>query len=185
MSDALLARDEAPVSSRLWELLDGTMTAVARNELAGRRLLAVDGPYGLGVKGVPLPDEEVGDGVYVAGVLPLTYVRRRFSLLPRDVAAFEREPSSLDLGPLVEAARAVARAEDALVFVGDKARPGLTALRDAPRVRLSSWEQVGSAQNDVIAAVGALDDAGFHGPYAVALAPAATTCCCAVSRRPR
>jgi uncharacterized linocin/CFP29 family protein len=38
-------------------------------------------------------------------------------------------------------------------------------------VRLSSWEQVGTAQNDVIAAVRALDEVGFHGPYAVALSP--------------
>ena len=36
---------------------------------------------------------------------------------------------------------------------------------------LSAWAEVGVAASDVIQAVTALDGAGFHGPYALALAP--------------
>lgn len=171
MSDRLLGREDAPIGARLWELLDETMLAVARSELSGRKVLDIDGPYGLGMKSVALPDEEVEDGLFVGGALPLAYVRRPFNLLARDVAAFEREPSSLDLAPLVAAALAVARKEDELVFTGTAQTPGLTSLDGAARVKLSSWDQVGAAQSDFIAAVSALDQAGFHGPYAVALAP--------------
>jgi uncharacterized linocin/CFP29 family protein len=171
MDTAFLGRDDAPLSARLWELLDGTMLGVARGELAGRRLLEIDGPYGLGLKSVPLADEEIEDGVYVSASLPLTAVRRHFALNVRDLAAFEREPASVDLGPLVEATRSVVRKEDELVFRGSARAPGLMTDDRAVGAGLSDWNKIGVAQADLLAAVSALDEAGMHGPYALALAP--------------
>jgi uncharacterized linocin/CFP29 family protein len=171
MDTTFLGRDEAPLSARLWELLDGTMLGVARGELAGRRLLEIDGPYGLGLKSVPLADEEIEDGVYVSASLPITVVRRQFGLNVRDLAAFEREPASIDLGPLVEATREVVRKEDELVFRGSARTPGLVTDDRAVGAGLSDWSTVGVAQADLLAAVSALDEAGMHGPYALALAP--------------
>jgi uncharacterized linocin/CFP29 family protein len=152
-------------------MLDSTMLAVARGELAGRRLLEIDGPYGLGLKSVPLADEEVDDGVFVSDSLPVTVLQRTFSLSMRDLAAFEREPSSVDLWPLVEATRAVARMEDDIIFNGSPRAAGLTSGASAVKVGVSDWSEVGAAQQDLISAVSALDDAGMHGPYALALAP--------------
>lgn len=171
MDNAFLGRGDAPLSARLWELLDGTMLGIARGELAGRRLLEIDGPYGLGLKSVPLADEEIEDGVFVSASLPLTAVRRQFVLNQRDLAAFEREPASVDLAPLVEATRAVVRKEDELVFRGSARTPGLMTGQRGARVALSDWSKVGAAEGDVIEAVSALDEAGMHGPYALALAP--------------
>jgi uncharacterized linocin/CFP29 family protein len=147
------------------------MLEVARAELAGRRILEIDGPYGLGLKSVPLADEKVDDGVFVSNSLPVTALQRAFSLSVRDLVAFEREPASVDLRPLVEATRAVARMEDEIIFRGSVHAPGLMSSERATKVRLSDWEDVGAAQKDVIAAVSAMDSADMHGPYLLALAP--------------
>jgi uncharacterized linocin/CFP29 family protein len=171
MTNAFLTREAAPISEALWELLDTTVLGVARSELAGRRLLEIDGPYGLGLKDVALSDEEVADGVFVGTTLPLTYVQRRFTLHPRDLAAYEQEPSSLDLMPLVAATLDVAHMEDELIFKGTSRTAGLTNAKGTLSVTLTDWAEVGAAQGDFIAAVNALDAAGFHGPYAVALSP--------------
>jgi uncharacterized linocin/CFP29 family protein len=172
MTNAFLSRDDAPIGERVWEVLDSTMLGVARGELAGRRLLEIDGPYGLGLKDVALADEEVGDGVFVAATLPLAYIQRTFALFARDLAVFEREASSLDLMPLVRATLDVAHLEDEIVFKGTARTQGLATADGVLGVGLTKWESVGAAEADLIAAVTALDAAGFHGPYAVALAPA-------------
>jgi uncharacterized linocin/CFP29 family protein len=171
MSNTFLTREAAPIGEELWELLDKTMLDVARSELAGRRLLEIDGPYGLGLKDVALADEEVADGVFVGASLPLTYIQRRFTLYARDLAAYERERSSLDLMPLVAATLDVAHKEDELVFSGSPRTQGLLTTKGTLSVSLTDWSKVGAAQDDFIAAVNALDGAGFHGPYAAALAP--------------
>jgi len=169
--NGFLGREDAPLSAAMWEVLDGTLIGVARGELAGRRLLEIDGPYGPGMKDVALADEEVDDGVYVSASLPLAYIQQPFELYARDLAAFEREPSSLDLTPLVDATLAVARKEDDLVFGGSKRTDGLLSAGGSQKIALSDWSKVGAAQTDFIAAISALDAAGFHGPYAAALAP--------------
>jgi uncharacterized linocin/CFP29 family protein len=169
--NAFLGRDEAPISGSVWEVLDGTMLEVARGELAGRRLLDIDGPYGPGLKEVPLADEEVDDGVFVSASMPLAFVQQPFALFTRDLAAFEREPASIDLTPLVEATRTVARKEDELVFQGSSRTTGLLTAKGALKASLADWSELGAAQSDLIGAVNTLDAAGFHGPYTVALSP--------------
>ena len=67
---------------------------------------------------------------------------------------------------------AVARREDDLIFNGAPGIPGLLTVEGTHRQQLSAWEEVGAAANDVIKAISTLDEAGFHGPYALALAPA-------------
>jgi NAD-dependent dihydropyrimidine dehydrogenase PreA subunit len=44
-------------------------------------------------------------------------------------------------------------------------------------MNLPSWEEIGAAGNDIIQALTRLDDAGFHGPYSLALAPNEITRC--------
>jgi uncharacterized linocin/CFP29 family protein len=66
---------------------------------------------------------------------------------------------------------ACARWEDGLIFNGRPGVPGLLTVKGASEVNLSAWDEVGTAANDIIQAITALDSAGFHGPYALALAP--------------
>lgn len=198
MASKYLGREDAPISAGVWDKLDATMIGAAKSQLVGRRLLSVEGPFGLGLKFVPLDDmivsfgveEVLGKGaegaeddaeaylgmepeIVASPVLPLALIRHGFSLGIRDFAAFERDGVALDLAGVAEAAIACARAEDELIFRGslDLGVSGLMNAEGNLILKLGSWSKVGHAADDVIKAVSLLDDAGFHGPYSLALTP--------------
>ncbi len=172
MANDYLMREDAPIQPETWEMLDRIVTETARSMLAGRRLLHIEGPYGLGLKAVPLGDPMPADGQPVASPLvPLVLVQCGFSLARRDIAAFERDKTIFDARPVALAAIECARKEDELLFRGIPNAPGLLTIAGASASNLSGWEQVGTAADDIIRAVGVLDSAGFHGPYALALTP--------------
>jgi uncharacterized linocin/CFP29 family protein len=172
MANKYLAREDAPFESAVWTLLDHTMKEVAKGQLVGRRLLETEGPYGLGLKAVPLPDKEAESGLISSQVLPVLYIQMPFTLGTRDIASYEREALGPDTGPVAEATLACARLEDEVIFRGAAGVAGLLTAEGANQMGLSSWEEVGTAANDIIRAITQLDSAGFHGPYSLALAPA-------------
>jgi uncharacterized linocin/CFP29 family protein len=170
MSNKYLARGDAPFGDEIWSLLDSAMIDVARTQLAGRRMLGLEGPYGLGLKMIPSADKALESGLIVSEAVPVPMIRSAFDLGVRDLARYEREGAVLDLGPVAEAAAACARLEDDLVFHGAEGVPGLLTAEGSSAVQLSSWEKVGAAAGDIIKAVTSLDEAGFHGPYCLGLA---------------
>jgi uncharacterized linocin/CFP29 family protein len=172
MANKYLARDDAPFGSDVWEMLDTAMKETAKGQLVGRRVLDTEGPYGLGLKAVPLPDKVTESGLITSEVLPLHYIQKPFTLGTRDIASYERDGLGLDTGPVAEATLACARLEDELIFRGTPGMPGLLTVEGSERVALSSWEEVEMAAGDIIQAITHLDNAGFHGPYSLALAPA-------------
>jgi uncharacterized linocin/CFP29 family protein len=172
MSNKYLAREDAPFESAVWELLDTTMQEVARSQLVGRRILDTEGPYGLGLKAVPQSDQETESGLITSPVLPVLYIQKPFTLGTRDIAGYERDGLALDTGPVAEATLACAHLEDELIFEGTPGMPGLLTVEGSTRMALSSWEEVGTAADELIQAITHLDDSGFHGPYSLALAPA-------------
>lgn len=172
MANKYLARDDAPFGADVWETLDATMVDVAKSQLVGRRILDTEGPYGLGLKAVPLADRETESGLLSSQVLPVLFLQESFVLGTRDIASFERDGLPLDTGPVAQAALACAKLEDELVFRGTAGMPGLLTVEGSNRLTLSSWEEVGMAAEDMIQAMTRLDNAGFHGHYALALAPA-------------
>ena len=54
MVNAYLGREDAPIGAETWKLIDDVAVQAAKSQLAGRRLLAVEGPYGFGLKAIPL-----------------------------------------------------------------------------------------------------------------------------------
>ncbi len=168
MENAFLGRDDAPISQETWNLLDSTMSGVAKSILAGRRLLSIEGPYGLGLNGVPLADAE-SKGALTSSFVPLSFISQPFVLGKRDIAAFERDSLPLNVDPVVCAVTDCSVKEDAVIFSGPN---GLLTAKGAGSLKLSGWKEVGTAADDIIKAVTGLDDAGFHGPYCLALAPA-------------
>ena len=76
MANKYLARDDAPFESAVWEILDATMQEVARSQLVGRRILDTEGPHGLGLKAVPLPDLETESGLIASQALPAAISHR-------------------------------------------------------------------------------------------------------------
>ena len=172
MANKYLARDDAPFGSDTWKALDGTMVDVAKSQLAGRRLLHIEGPYGVGLKVVPLGDATTESGLTTSRVLPVTMIQQPFTMGVRDLASHERDGLGLDTSAVAEAALEVARLEDELILKGTPRTPGLLTAEGASETKLSDWDDVGAAAEDIIQAITTLDNAGFHGPYALALAPA-------------
>jgi uncharacterized linocin/CFP29 family protein len=172
MTNKYLAREDAPIDEATWEALDKTMMAAAKPILTGRRILHVDGPYGLGLKAVPLSDPPVERAAITSGVLPLAFIHQSFMMSKRDLAAFEKDGILLDTRGVAVAAMECAALEDALVFQGTREAAGLMSVKGSNSVKLGAWGEVGAAADDVIKAITVLDGAGFHGPYVMALAPA-------------
>ncbi|MFP4499131.1 MAG: family 1 encapsulin nanocompartment shell protein [Vulcanimicrobiota bacterium] len=171
MANKYLTRDDAFFDNKAWHLIDNVMIESAKSQMVGRKLLKVKGPYGLGLKVVPLKDEEIEEGISMSSVLPVLYINRNFTLNKRDLAAFEHEGVPLDTSSVSEAAIWCARSEDDIIFNGKKNASGLLNIKGANKVSLMKWEDVGAAANDIINAVTKLDEAGFHGPYTMALSP--------------
>jgi len=171
MDGNYLGRDDAPIGVETWGLLDTVMVEAAKGILSGRRLLGISGPYGLGLKSIPMSDGKGRKGFITSECVPIPLLQVRSCLGKRDIAAYERDHITFDASGVATAACACASAEDALVFQGAPGVPGLLSAKGSRSVKLSPWETVGAAADEIIAAVTALDDAGFHGPYCMGLAP--------------
>ena len=171
MANKYLAREDTPFGAEIWEVLDAAMKQTAESQLVGRHLLDVEGPFGLGLKSVPLGDAETEPGLIASQVLPVVFIQKSFALGTRDLANYEREGVALDTCPVSETARECARLEDDFFFYGTTNVPGLLSVPGSNSMNLLSWDEVGAAAKGIIEAITRLDDAGFHGPYSLALAP--------------
>ena len=177
-----LPREDAPISERVWDMIDGAVLNAAKSQLAGRRILEITGPYGLGYRGIDQGERAAGmeaswadatAALSSAAIQPVPMLSAGFLIPIRDVASAEEHGVRLELSPAVNAAVATARLEDKLIFEGNKALgiPGLLNVAGAAKVKLGDWGDVGTGVDDLVAAVNALSAAGFPGPYAAALAP--------------
>jgi uncharacterized linocin/CFP29 family protein len=180
MTTELLNRGDAPFSDKVWAAIDAAVVGAAKSQLGARRVLPVQGPYGLGLKSLPVRDEPAAaeltpdSAVMVATAPPpVVSIASGFRLAARDIAAFEEQGMALDLGEAARAAISVAIQEDALLFNGmkDAGVDGLLTAKGVHSAKLKEWTQTGTAATDIIEAVTKLDTAGFHGPYALALSP--------------
>jgi uncharacterized linocin/CFP29 family protein len=172
MEKDYLGRAEAPISAGTWKLLDATMIEAAKSQLSGRRLISIEGPFGFGLKGIPLSDCEIAEGITASPVIPVNLLTSTFFLNKRDLAACENNQAFLDMDPVASAAMACAAKEDSLIFFGIQETPGLLAMEGSASLALTKWDKVGAAADQIIRAVTLIDDAGFHGPYCMGLAPA-------------
>ncbi len=175
MSD-YFGRSDAPFGGAVWEMLDNVVIGAARSRLTGRRLLDIEGPYGVELKSIPLGDKLTpsGDLSIAASVsIPVPMLQVKFSLNQRDMAAFETSGMPFDASAITQAAFTLAAAEDALIFEGSKTLgiSGLLNSTGARSLKLGSWDELGAPANDLARAVTGMDEAGFTGPYTLALAP--------------
>ena len=171
-----LTRADSPFGGSVWRMIDDAVVGAARPLLAGRRLLDLEGPYGFGTTMVSVGDVPVGEeGKAIARtprMIPLTLLEEGFRIPVRDIASFERSGMPFDLSTVAKAAMNVAIHEDDLLFHGspEAGVDGLLTMNGTLSVE-TDWETTGSGVDSVLRAVNALDDAGFHGPYTLALAP--------------
>jgi uncharacterized linocin/CFP29 family protein len=171
MENNYLGREDAPIGPETWKTLDSTMAEAAKGVLTGRRMLNLEGPYGLGLKAVPLQDVRAENGITTSNFVPLSLIFKTFTMSKRDLAAAEKDGMPINTAPVARAALEAAELEESLIFEGMSGVSGLLNTEGASKHKLSSWEAMGKAVGDVIAAITLLDKAGFHGPYTLALAP--------------
>ncbi len=171
-----LARELAPISSEAWEAIEAEAKRTLATYLAARKLVDFSGPKGWTFAAVSTGrarrlDRAPGQAVEakVRLVQPLVELRAMFDLAREEIDAVGRGASNPDLGPLVDAARRLALAEDSLVFDGfEAAGIGGLAAGAPRRVMAAASEDVLRAVSD---ALEILREAGVGGPYALALGP--------------
>ena len=105
--------------------MEEAAVSAARDILTGRRIIDVDGPYGLGLTAwrsgnddlcrQPGPEEA---SAVLSHALSLPMIYRRFSLSRRRIAAFREMGQPLNLKVVEDAAQAVAMREEDFIYHG-------------------------------------------------------------------
>lgn len=177
MNVSYLDRDAAPFGAGIWDKIDEAVVGAASSQMTARRLLELEGPYGLELRAIAGPDEDIshegGATVCISPTTPVPTIRQGFTLPLRSVAAYESDGVVFNLRSVAEAAIAVAHREDEIIFNGipERGIPGLLNIPEISSVGLEQWSEPGNAFENVMAAVNVLDGRGLHGPYALAVSP--------------
>jgi uncharacterized linocin/CFP29 family protein len=90
MENRYLGRTEAPLGAETWKLLDSTVIEAAKSQLAGRRILTIEGPFGFGLKVIPINDCDLEEGISGSTFVSVNEIKSEFSLGKRDLASFEK-----------------------------------------------------------------------------------------------
>jgi uncharacterized linocin/CFP29 family protein len=160
--------------------IEEAAVSAAREILSGRRIIDVEGPYGVSLTTVevgnddrcrePGPDEA---SAVVSRALSVPMIYRRLAISKRRIAAFQETGQPLNLKVAEDAAQAVAAREEEFVYQGQSNfhLGGLLTVEGRQNVNAGNWDNVDEVLGDVITAVNALDGKGYRGPYGLALAP--------------
>src|ERR1043166_8099970 len=168
------------LSSDLLNEVERAAVSGARDILSGRRILDVEGPYGLGLTTLEVGNDDLcrqpGPGeasAVVSQALSIPMIYRRFSVSKRRISAYEETRQPLNLKIAEDAAQAVAAREEEFVYYGQPAfhLPGLLTAVRRNNISGRNWNNIDEVLDDVIEAVNILDGKGYRGPYGLALAP--------------
>ena len=173
-----LFRELAPVSDAAWGEIEIEAKRALENFLAARRLVDFTGPHGWTYSASTLGSVEAvkkapADGVEASlrNVQPVVELKAPFALKRAELDAIDRGHKSPELGPVVDAARAIAEAEDHAVFQGYDPAQIKGVAEASPHSPVSLGDSFGQYPTWVAMAVAVLRDAGVEGPYGIALGP--------------
>lgn len=179
MADTLIP--SGTVAPDLLSKIEEAAIAAARDILTGRKVIDVEGPFGLGLTTVEVGNDDLcrqpgpnEASAVVSRALSVAMIYRRFALSKRRIAAFQETGQPLNLKVAEDAAQAVAAREEDFVYRGqpDFHLSGLLTAEGRNTLRGGNWGNVDEVLDNVIAAVNILDGKGYRGPYGLALAPA-------------
>lgn len=175
-----LHRELAPISDIAWSQIEEEAARTIKRNLAARRVVDVAGPNGPDFSAVGTGHTHPIDGPEgvrsrLREVRPVVELRVPFELDREDVDNAERGAQDSDWQPVKDAARALAFAEDRLVFDGYAAAgiPGLREGTTNPVLTLPT--DVRDYPETIAQALSALRVAGVNGPYHVVLSADAYT----------
>jgi uncharacterized linocin/CFP29 family protein len=173
-------RPTAVVPAELMQQIEEAAVSAAREILSGRRIIDVEGPYGVGLTTLEVgnddrcrePGPEEASAV-VSRALSVPMIYRRFAISKRRIAAFQERGQPLNLKVVEDAAQAVAMREEEFIYQGqtDFHLNGLLTAEGRHNLEGGNWENVDEVLDNVIGAVNILDGKGYRGPYGLALAP--------------
>jgi uncharacterized linocin/CFP29 family protein len=177
MAEQLIAGGTVPAD--LLSKVEEKATAAARELLTGRRIIDVEGPYGLGLTTLEVGNDDLcrqpGPGeasAVLSHALSTAMIYRRFALSKRRIASSRECNQPLNLKVAEDAAQAVAVREEEFVYHGQPTfhLSGLLTA-EGRNVLTGKWSNVDEVLDNVIEAVNILDSKGYRGPYGLALAP--------------
>jgi len=176
-----LHRELAPISEAAWADLEEETTRTLKRYLAGRCVVDVHGPGGVGLSAVGTGHlkaiEAPGDGVLARQreVKALVEVRVPFELDRQQIDDVERGSADSDWQPAKDAAQKIAYAEDRAIFEG-YAAAGIGGIRQGTSNPIQTLPADVRQYPDAIAqALSQLRLVGVNGPYAVLLGADAYT----------
>jgi uncharacterized linocin/CFP29 family protein len=176
-----LHRELAPISDAAWADIEEETTRTLKRYLAGRRVVDVHGPGGVGISAVGTGHLKTiaapGDGVLARQreVKALVELRVPFELDRQQIDNVERGSNDSDWQPAKDAAQKIAYAEDRAIFEG-YAAAGIDGIRQGTSNPIMTLPADVRQYPDAIAqALNQLRLTGVNGPYSVLLGADAYT----------
>lgn len=176
-----LHRELAPISDAAWAQIEEETSRTLKRYLAGRRVVDVRGPGGIGLSAVGTGHlrtiEAPKNGILAPQreVKAMIELRVPFELDRQTIDDVERGANDSDWQPAKDAARQIAFTEDGAVFEGYVAA-GITGIRQGtsnPKMTLPS--DVREYPQAIAQGLSQLRLVGVNGPYAVLLGADAYT----------
>jgi uncharacterized linocin/CFP29 family protein len=176
-----LHRELAPISDAAWADIEEETSRTLKRYLAGRRVVDVRGPGGVGLSAVGTGHLRTiaapGDGILARQreVMPLVELRVAFELDRQAIDDVERGANDSDWQPAKDAARQIAFAEDRAIFDG-YAAAGIGGIRQGTSNPIMTLPTDVRAYPQAVAqALSQLRLVGVNGPYSVLLGADAYT----------
>jgi uncharacterized linocin/CFP29 family protein len=176
-----LHRELAPISDAAWADLEEETTRTLKRYLAGRRVVDVNGPGGVGLSAVGTGHLKTiaapGDGVLarMREVNALVELRVPFELDRQQIDDVERGAADADWQPAKDAAQKIAYAEDRTIFEG-YAAAGIGGIRQGTSNPIMTLPADVRHYPDAMAqALSQLRLVGVNGPYSILLGADAYT----------
>jgi uncharacterized linocin/CFP29 family protein len=176
-----LHRELAPISDAAWAQIEEEASRTLKRYLAGRRVVDLHGPSGVGLSAVGTGHlHNIGapaDGIIARqrDVKRLVELRVPFELDRQMIDDVERGANDSDWQPVKDAAKKIAFAEDGAIFEG-YAGGGIEGIRQGTSNPIETLPSDVRNYPDAIAhAVNQLRLVGVDGPYSVLLSPDAYT----------
>jgi uncharacterized linocin/CFP29 family protein len=176
-----LHHELAPISDAAWADIEQETTRTLKRHLAGRRVVDVHGPGGVGLSAVGTGHLKsiaaLGDGIIARqrDVKALVEFRVPFELDRQQIDDVERGADDSDWQPAKDAAQKIAYAEDRAIFEG-YAAAGIVGVRQGtsnPTMTLPA--DVRDYPDAIAQALSQLRLVGVNGPYSVLLGADAYT----------
>lgn len=173
----ILKRSLAPITAAAWAEIDDVARNVLSNALTARKVVDFEGPMGWEYAALPmgrltLPAKQPVEGVEfgIRTVQPLTELRVPFELGIWEIDNIVRGAKDIDLAPMEEAARTLARFEDRAVFYGLE-HAAIAGLKDSAEESMPLPDKTEGIIATVTRGLGKFMEKAVGGPYAMVVSP--------------